>query len=166
MADSYDDLREYRRIPITTKLRFRKMDLPEESEQVIEKVVTNVSGGGIFVPGQAAYEKGALLQMEFRIPSKQGTVVVMGRVVWAGAQGMGVEFLKIDARVKAEIIKNARRGAWVESSPDLPQVKLSSAETGDAPPMDEAPPPPEESDGFASPPPREAPPPGDDPFKF
>lgn len=164
MAESYDDLREYRRIPITTKLRFRKMDLPDEAEQVIDKVVTNVSGGGIFVPGRAAYEKGVILQMEFRIPSRQDKVLVMGRVVWAGEQGMGVEFLKIDARVKAEIIKNARRGAWVESSPDLPPVKITPVEG--VPPVDGAALPPEEVGGFASPPPEEAPPAGDDPFKF
>ncbi|GEM_PF-5925626 len=166
MAESYDDLREYRRIPITTRLRFRKMDLPSESEQVIEKVVTNVSGGGIFVPGQAAYEKGALLQMEFRIPSRQGSVLVMGRVVWAGAQGMGVEFLKIDPRVKAEIMKNARRGAWVESSPELPPVKVTPVEEGAPPPTNEGAPPSEDAGGFASPPPEEPPPAGDDPFKF
>ncbi len=168
MAESYEDQREYRRIPITTKLRFRKMDLPTETEHVIERATTNVSGGGIYVPGPAAYERGALLQMEFRIPSRQDKVLVMGRVVWAGAQGMGVEFLKIDPRVKAEIIKNAKRGAWVESSPELPPVKITPAE-GAAPGEETAPPaePPAEEAVPAPPPPPEEPPAEEgDPFKF
>lgn len=160
MAENQKDLRKYPRIPITTRLRFRKMDLPAEREQVIEKAVTNVSGGGIFVPTSQGYEKGALLQMEFRIPSRPDAIVVMGRVAWSGDQGMGVEFLKIDPRVKEEIIKNAKRGAWMESSPELPQVKVTPAK--DVPPVK-----PEAASEHASAPPPEKPSPsGDDPFKL
>lgn len=171
MAENHEDKREYRRIPITTKLRFRKMDLPGETERVIEKAVTNVSGGGIFVPGSETYEKGALIQMEFRIPSRRDKVLVMGRVVWTGPQGMGVEFLKIDPRVKAEIIRNAKRGAWVESSPELPPVKVTPAPAPPSPAGEAALPerPTEGAGGFAAPPPaptEEPSPPGEDPFKF
>ncbi len=170
--ENYEDQRSYKRIPITTRLRFRKMDLPSETEHVVEKVVTNISGGGIFVPGEASYPKGALLQMEFKIPSRADKVVVMGRVTWAGASGMGVEFLKIDPRIKAEIVKNAKRGAWIDSKPEMPVVKAASVQEAPSPddaaateptaPSAEEPA--DDAGGFAPPPPDEEPPPpqGDD----
>lgn len=169
--EDYEDQRAYKRIPITTRLRFRKMDLPSETEHVVDKAVTNISGGGLLVPGEVSYPKGSLLQMEFKIPSRPDKVVVMARVTWTGPGGMGVEFLKIDPRIKAEIIKNAKRGAWVDSTPAATAVKVAPAEgapSPDATPAAEptapsAEEPAADAGGLAPPPPDETPPPqGDD----
>lgn len=111
--------RRYKRLPLTTKVRFRKVTFADEAfiEQHCEKA--NVSAGGIFLPVKANFMVGDMIEMQFTIPSRPEKVEVIGRVVWispAGEgeeEGVGIEFVKLDHRVHDELMKSARRGQWL-----------------------------------------------------
>jgi c-di-GMP-binding flagellar brake protein YcgR len=114
-ADS--ERRRYKRLPLTTSVRYRKVTFATEVfiEQQCERA--NIGAGGIFLPTKSDLMVGNTIEMQFTIPSRVDKVDVIGRVVWispAGeGEGVGVEFIKLDHKIQEEIMKTARRGQWM-----------------------------------------------------
>ena len=116
-SQSGQERRRYKRLPLTTRVRYRKVTFQNESfmDQYCEKA--NVSAGGIFLPAKSGLMIDDTLELQFAIPSRADKVEVIGRVVWVSPSGegggIGVEFVKLDHKVQEELMKTARRGQWV-----------------------------------------------------
>lgn len=109
-----EERRSYLRLPLTTRLRLRRLDMREGLSD--HWISTDIGAGGLFVPTPVPWPVGTLCELEFTIPSQTEAVHVIGRVVWedvnAPEPGMGVAFVRLDVSVRDEIVRLAQRGDW------------------------------------------------------
>jgi uncharacterized protein (TIGR02266 family) len=100
-----------RRGTVRAVARIEIFDEKTHVERVPLFVSGNVSSGGIFLITQEPYKPGTKLRIRFNLPDDPQAIEAEGEVVWWRARrenperppGMGVQFLRIDARARERI---------------------------------------------------------------
>lgn len=64
---------------------------PSSSDRAIIK---NISVGGVFIETHEAFSVGQEITMEISPPKTEKTIKIIGEIVWIGANGVGVQFVK------------------------------------------------------------------------
>ncbi|MDQ7781063.1 MAG: PilZ domain-containing protein [Planctomycetota bacterium] len=124
--------RRFKRLPLTTKVRFRKVSFQNEAfvEQNCEKA--NLGAGGIFLPVKIGLLIGDMIELQFNIPSRADKIEVIGRVSWVAPPqeqpGVGVEFVKLDHKVQEELMKTAKRTQWTSVDMEKEEEKKTCGE--------------------------------------
>jgi type IV pilus assembly protein PilZ len=94
----HDERREFLRIPITTKVKFKDGD----REEVL--FTDDLSEGGLFLKSENPPFKGTVLELEISIPNNDKLISLKGEVAWRlEGKGCGVRFLRITQAQKKMI---------------------------------------------------------------
>lgn len=100
MADQVQDRREFLRIPVTTKVKFKDGD----REEVL--FTDDLSEGGLFLKSTNPPFVGTVLQLEVSIPTVDKLLTIKGEVAWRlEGKGCGVRFVKV-TQAQKKMIKN------------------------------------------------------------
>ncbi len=100
MADQVQDRREFLRIPVTTKVKFKDGD----REEVL--FTDDLSEGGLFLKSTNPPFVGTVLQLEVSIPTVEKLLTIKGEVAWRlEGKGCGVRFVKV-TQAQKKMIKN------------------------------------------------------------
>lgn len=100
MADQMQDRREFFRIPVTTKVKFKDGD----REEVL--FTDDLSEGGLFLKSANPPFVGTVLELEVSIPTVDKLLTLKGEVAWRlEGKGCGVRFVKI-TQAQKKLIKN------------------------------------------------------------
>lgn len=98
MNDNMDERREFLRIPVTTKVKFKDGD----REEVL--FTDDLSEGGLFLKSENPPFKGTVLELEISIPNVDKLISLKGEVAWRlEGKGCGVRFLRITQAQKKMI---------------------------------------------------------------
>lgn len=93
-----DERREFLRIPLTTKVKFKDGD----REEVL--FTDDLSEGGLFLKSENPPFVGTVLQLEVSIPNIDKLISLKGEVAWRlEGKGCGVRFLKVTLAQKKMI---------------------------------------------------------------
>jgi len=98
MIDPKDERREFLRIPVTTRVKFKDGD----REEIL--FTDDLSEGGLFLKSENPPFKGTVLDLEISIPNVDKLVVLKGEVAWRlEGKGCGVKFLRVTQAQKKMI---------------------------------------------------------------
>ncbi len=90
MTDPVDERREFLRIPVTTRVKFKDGD----REEIL--FTDDLSEGGLFLKSANPPFKGTVLDLEISIPNVDKLIVLKGEVAWRlEGKGCGVKFMRI-----------------------------------------------------------------------
>ena len=99
MSDA--DRREFLRIPVTTKVKFKKEG--DGEDQVL--FTDNLSEGGLFLNSDNPPFVGTIVHLEISIPNVDKLINLKGEVTWRlETKGCGVRFMKV-TQVQKKMIK-------------------------------------------------------------
>lgn len=115
-----DDRRQFKRVPLSQRVRFRKLQSTKEGFLESSPEAANISVGGIFIPTRTPMPKGSAIEIEWYLPSRNEKVAILGVVQWVGENeegvtGMGIKFIKLDSQVRDDIIRISMRGQWQDA---------------------------------------------------
>jgi uncharacterized protein (TIGR02266 family) len=100
MTQTNEEKREFLRIPVTTKVKFKDGD----REEVL--FTDDLSEGGLFLKSANPPFKGTVLELEISIPNVDKLVILKGEVAWRlEGKGCGVRFLRI-TQAQKKLIKS------------------------------------------------------------
>lgn len=92
------DRREFLRIPVTTKVKFKDGD----REEIL--FTDDLSEGGLFLKSSNPPFVGTVLELEISIPNVDKLILLKGEVAWKlDGKGCGVRFLKVTQAQKKMI---------------------------------------------------------------
>jgi hypothetical protein len=98
MTDPNDERREYSRIPVTTRVKFKDGD----REEIL--FTDDLSEGGLFLKSANPPFKGTILDLEISVPNVDKLIILTGEVAWRlEGKGCGVKFLRITQAQKKMI---------------------------------------------------------------
>ena len=107
--------RKFKRVPFSTSISFREVELPPKVKSIPAKAV-NVSGGGIFINCENPFPEGSLLELHLEIAGRPGSFRVIGRVVWCSKtgkqKGMDIQFYRMSKKDRDELMACAKKGKW------------------------------------------------------
>lgn len=99
MTEKMEDRREFLRIPVTTKVKFKDGD----REEVL--FTDDLSEGGLMLKSANPPFVGTILELEVSIPTVDKLLALKGEVAWRlEGKGCGVRFVKI-TQAQKKLIK-------------------------------------------------------------
>jgi hypothetical protein len=99
MTDTVDERREFLRIPVTTRVKFKDGD----REEIL--FTDDLSEGGLFLKSANPPFKGTVLDLEISIPNVDKLIILKGEVAWRlEGKGCGVKFMRI-TQAQKKLIK-------------------------------------------------------------
>jgi uncharacterized protein (TIGR02266 family) len=101
-AVAMDNKREHQRIPVSLQVSYlSKGDLQRD-------LVVNLSPGGLFVRTSKPLEIGTEVDLEVLIAQEETPIHVRGKVMWVGAEGMGIQFTGVMGPLLLEMVEAVR----------------------------------------------------------
>ena len=93
------DKRQYPRVPATTRIRWRPVDVSEETQDYLAGLAENYSFGGMFLVTDEPLKKGNLIEIAFSLPSGP-PVTARALVQWVRRfrrpSGAGLKFVEFN----------------------------------------------------------------------
>ncbi|MCJ7538325.1 MAG: PilZ domain-containing protein [Desulfobacterales bacterium] len=87
---------------------------PATRIHAFEDVIKNISLGGVYIETRMPFAVGQSISMKFRLPKVRKLIHVTGEIVWAGLQGIGVEFRSTAATNKAPYFKDLKTNKGIK----------------------------------------------------
>ena len=113
--EEWEEKRRHKRRPSDLKVRFRSLRDP--AARYAEGVITNVSGGGLFVGTSRPLTVGDDVHLIIDVVTPLGEneqIDIDARVIWVkhktNDEGMGLQFTRIERHSKYTILACAHRG--------------------------------------------------------
>ncbi len=104
-----DERREFLRIPVTTRVKFKDGN----REEIL--FTDDLSEGGLFLKSETPPFKGTVLELEISVPNIDKLIKLKGEVAWRlEGKGCGVKFLRI-TQAQRKLIKSFIQGLSEES---------------------------------------------------